>query len=143
MNTFSFVAPEGTGYAVYLAGERVGWEPELAAAQRVYQEQFDSHYTLTVLACLRAQEFADICLDVMPCSHVRPDGSPFWTVFPPDKRVGVVEIGVWRKLPDLISILEAIMLWNDSPRHKAIMQTRISEFGLCEIENAILVLGRL
>jgi hypothetical protein len=137
MGTFSFVAPESDGYAIYLAGERVGFERNLVTAQRIYQEQFDAHYTLTREACIRAPEFAAVR------QHIRPDGSLFWTVFPPEKRTAVLEIGVWRSGPNVISIMEAIQLWNDMPSHHAIMILPVSEFGLCEVDGAIIVLGRL
>lgn len=139
MGSLSFVAPEGTGYAIYLAGDRIGWRENLETAQRLYHEEFHRHYTLTVAACIRATEFAAVR------SHTRPDGSSHLTVFPPDKRAGIIEIGVWREHPGVITILEAIDLWNspNNPRHRAIMMMPMSEFGLCEDDGAILVLGRL
>jgi uncharacterized protein YkwD len=133
MDSHSFIGPEGDGWVAYLGGERLGWHEYLSEAQSHYVNSLWARNTMSPYACVRAREMTQ------SFSHTRPDGTPWWTVLPADRRIGTLEIAVW----GADSLKEAIDLWESSPSHAAIMRYSVSEYGLCKADGLFVVQGRL
>ena len=110
MNDLNFVAPEGSGYVTYLAGERIGWWDNRALAEEAFLSRTNEDSYMHDLACTRAIELA------RSWGHVRPDGS----------RVPYYEI-----LAAAPSWKHAIDAWIASPDHSRILNMPTKDFGAC------------
>ena len=133
MDSRSYVARDSCGFVAVLANERLGCHEFQSEAEQHYVNSLWARNTMSPYACIRAREM------MQSFSHTRPDGTPWWTVLPADRRIGTLEIAVW----GVDSLKGAIDLWESSPDHAAIMRYPVSEYGLCRADGLFVVQGRL